>query len=69
MEATQSRETDTLLTTAEAAEYLRVARTTIYSWVHRRQIPFVRLGAGKGSIRLWKSDLLDFLSTRHHGVR
>lgn len=34
---------ESLLTAAELSEWLRVKRNTIYIWVSRREVPFVKL--------------------------
>lgn len=33
-----------LLTPSEAAEHLRVRVSTLYTWVHRRRVPFQKVG-------------------------
>ena len=33
------------LTVAECAAYLRVAKGTLYAWVHKKKVPFRKLGA------------------------
>ncbi len=38
-----SHESDALLTAEEVAARLRVRKNTIYIWVARREIPFVKL--------------------------
>jgi len=40
-----------LLTTEEAAKYLRVSRATILRWCRARQLPAVRIG------RQWRIDM------------
>lgn len=34
-----------LLTVGEAAEYLRLTKSTIYSWVHYKKIRFAKIGS------------------------
>ena len=34
---------ESLLTAAELSEWLRVKKNTIYIWVSRREVPFVKL--------------------------
>lgn len=33
-----------LLTVEEIAEFFQTSTSTIYRWVHKREIPFVKLG-------------------------
>ncbi|MEZ4395942.1 MAG: helix-turn-helix domain-containing protein [Candidatus Krumholzibacteriia bacterium] len=52
---------DRLLTSAEAAEYLRVTQSTLESWrypTRKRPLPFVRVGR---AVRYRKKDLDAFL--------
>jgi excisionase family DNA binding protein len=44
-----------LFTVKEAAEYLALSPITLYHWVHRRQIPFVKLKAR--AVRFDRQDL------------
>lgn len=54
------RDNDRLLTVPEAAEYLRLARQTLYNMVNRGEIPYLKAGR---SLRFRKSDLDRWLST------
>jgi len=45
---------DVLLTLVEAADYLKLARQTLYNMVNRREIPFLKAGR---QLRFRKSDL------------
>ncbi len=45
---------DPLFKIQEAAQYLRVARQTLYNLVNRKEIPFLKAG---GSLRFRKSEL------------
>lgn len=36
---------DELLTLPEAARYMRISTSTLYRWVHRKQIQHVKLGS------------------------
>ncbi|KKM88493.1 hypothetical protein LCGC14_1258140 [marine sediment metagenome] len=49
---------DPLFKIQEAAEYLRVARQTLYNLVNRKEIPFLKAG---GSLRFRKSELDEWL--------
>ena len=46
--------TSDLLTVSEAAALLRLKPSTMRAWVHRRRIPFVKLG---GRVLFRRSDL------------
>ena len=54
-----------LLTIDEAAKLLRVKRSTLYSWVHRRQIPFQKVGS---LVRFRKDDLEAWLESQRRIV-
>ena len=54
-----------LLTIDEAAKLLRVKRSTLYSWVHRRQIPFQKVGS---LLRFRKDDLEAWLESQRRIV-
>lgn len=50
-----------LLTTAEASDYLKMSKRAIYNRVHRRQIPFIKIGK---SLRFSKSQLNDWMKLK-----
>ena len=56
-------EDDRLLTVEELAEYLSVSRWTVYSWVNKRRVPFVKAVQAvrfrKSAIDLWMSTKRD----------
>ena len=52
-----------LLTTAEAAAYLRVHPETIRGWVRKGVIPAVKFG-NRGGFRFLRADLDHFLASR-----
>ncbi len=52
-----------LLTTAEAAAYLRVHPETIRGWVRKGVIPAVKFG-NRGGFRFMREDLDRFLASR-----
>lgn len=54
--------TDALLTVNEAAAYLRVQPRTIYQWVWRRRIPFLKAGA---AVRFSRDELDTWLARRN----
>ena len=33
-----------LLDINETAEFLKIKKSTIYAWVHRKEIPFIKMG-------------------------
>ncbi|MDF3313458.1 helix-turn-helix domain-containing protein [Rhodococcus sp. T2V] len=54
-------ESDTLLTTTEAAEYLQVRTSTLTYWRCKHVGPkFVRLGEGTGRVRYRRADLVAY---------
>lgn len=56
---------DPLLTSAEAAELLRVTVGTLEQWRGKGAGPrFVRIGAGNGRIRFRRSDIDSFVADR-----
>ena len=52
---------DSYLTVPEAAQLLRVASATLYTWIYRRQIPSVKVG---GRVLLASSSLQAWLRRR-----
>lgn len=52
---------DVLWTAEDASQYLQVHKETIYRWVTRRQIPFMKLPHG---IRFRKHDIDRWLTKR-----
>lgn len=54
--------TDPLLTVAEVAEYLRVKPRTVYQWVWRRRIPFLKAGA---TVRFRRAEIDEWLARRN----
>jgi excisionase family DNA binding protein len=53
-----------LLTVTEAADYLRVSKSAIYSWVEKGRLPCLRAGSG---LRFRLSDLDAWLEGRERG--
>jgi excisionase family DNA binding protein len=53
-----------LLTVTEAADYLRVSKSAIYSWVERGRLPCLRAGS---ALRFRVSDLDAWLEGRERG--
>jgi len=56
-----------LLTVAEAAELLRLRRSTMYMLVERRQIPYVRLS--KRAVRFRREALDEYVREREVAPR
>ena len=52
-----------LLTVDEVAELFKTSKSTIYRWVHKREIPFVKLG---GKLRFVEDDIQEFI--KQHSV-
>jgi excisionase family DNA binding protein len=55
-----------LLTVREAAQYLAVSVSTLYGWVWRRRIPFVKIGR---ALRFDPQDLAAFIEANKHVPR
>jgi excisionase family DNA binding protein len=55
-----------LLTVDEAAEFLRVKKTTLYTWAYRRQIPSQKVG---GALRFRRGDLDRWLKAQERPVQ
>jgi excisionase family DNA binding protein len=59
--------TSPYLTTAEAAEFLRVSVRTVRERTRRREIPF-RIGAGTRGCLFLEAELLDWLNGDYDGL-
>jgi excisionase family DNA binding protein len=59
------QKTGSLLTVDETADLLRVKRSTLYTWVHRRQVPFQKVGS---LLRFRKDDLAAWLEGQRRPV-
>jgi excisionase family DNA binding protein len=55
-----------LLKPAELSEHLAVPKATIYSWVRRGDIPFVKLG---GLVRFDPEEINNWIKERKHPIR
>jgi len=51
------------LTVDEVAKELKVSRKQVYGWIHKDQLPAIRLGGG--AFRIERSDLNNWLTARH----
>lgn len=51
-----------LLTPVDAARFLDVSRSTIYRMIENEEIDVVRVGSGRGRLRITKRSLLDNLN-------
>ena len=51
----------TVLTVKEAAELLKVSPGCVYQLIAERRIPHLRIGVGRGCIRIRRQDLEQFL--------
>lgn len=47
-----------LITIQELSILLQISISTLYRWVHKKEIPYVKLG---GKLRFSKSDIDDFI--------
>ena len=52
-----------LLTVKQVAEWLSVTEKTILKWVKNGDIPFIRIGSGRGVIRFQKQEILKYYGT------
>lgn len=55
---------DDLLTPAAVAEALHVTRSTIYRMIDAREFEVVRVGSGRGRLRITRRALLDHLNRK-----
>lgn len=53
-----------LMTVSQAARFIGVSQRSIYRMVQNRELRVVRIGSGKGQLRLTKSDLLDHINRK-----
>jgi excisionase family DNA binding protein len=56
-----NNESPSLMTLTEAAHLLKVSKNTIYYWVHRREIPFLKVGK---HLRFQPRELLRHFASR-----
>ena len=56
-----------IYTVAEIADRLRCSKTNVYDLIGQKELAVVRIGAGRGGIRVMGSDLLAFLASRREG--
>ncbi len=47
-----------LLTIKEVSEVLKISESTLYRWVHKKEIPFVKLG---GKPRFLQDEIQEFI--------
>ena len=50
-----------MLTVKQAAERLGVSPTTVYGLCQRRWLPHVRIGLGRGAVRIREEDLEEYV--------
>jgi excisionase family DNA binding protein len=48
---------ETYLTVEEVAEILKVNKQSVFNWIDREGLPAVRVGTGRGRLRIRPSDL------------
>lgn len=53
-----------LLTVRDVAGMLNVSPTCVYSLIERRKLAHIRIGRGRGTIRIRQDDLRAYLSTQ-----
>ena len=54
----QKRLPNSLFTPLEIAEFLRVAKTTIYDWVYKKKIPYYKIG---GAVRFDMDEIYEWV--------
>ena len=54
------------LTVREVADRLKVSPGCVYALVTRTELPHLRIGLGRGTIRIREDDLERYLTARHH---
>lgn len=52
-----------LLNTDEVTKMLRISKTTLYRWIEKNQIPFIRFN---GHFRFRQKDIEEFLDSYFH---
>ena len=52
---------DRIMTVPEVAEYLKLAKSTVYYMVQRNQIPYLKIGK---SVRIRESDLIEWIEEK-----
>lgn len=55
---------DELLTIDQAAAVMHLSRKTVYRMISRREIDVVRLGSGRGVLRVTRRAILDNVNRR-----
>jgi excisionase family DNA binding protein len=55
------------LTVREVAVRLNVSLACIYMLVTRHELPHVRIGVGRGTIRIREEDLANYIAQRNRG--
>lgn len=58
-----------LLTVEEVAKILKFKRRHIYTMLRNEILPFVRIGLGRGVVRIKKSDLEEYMKHGNKRVR
>jgi len=53
-----ARQNDRILDPDEACDFLKLKKSTLYSWVFQGRIPYFKLGR---LLRFWESELLRWL--------
>ena len=62
----QTRSESGLITVQDAAKFLAVSTSTLYSWVYQRRIPFVKVGR---ALRFELAELQNFIQSNRFTVR
>ena len=56
-----------LMTVKELSQYLRLSLPETYKLLKTNSLVHIRVGKGRGAIRIRQSDVLDFLAVRQRG--
>ena len=56
-----------LLSVSEAAQFLKISQSLVYSLIERGKLAHYRLGLGRGGIRISQADLFQYLDSKRVG--
>ena len=58
-----------LLTPRQVADLIQVKPVTIYQWVHRGLIPFVKIGNGRHTVRFKEASIEKWIDEREQSKK
>lgn len=53
-----------LLNSNEAAALFNIELSTLYSWVHKKKIPYVKLGHRRGRTKFVEEQLIELINSK-----